>query len=148
MSSYLASLTGGTNTQAQVLSESGPITYQFDGQGRARVTVNQLLTKMRVPVGGIPLNLNVTISGTATAIYTTLDPDTLTFSDAQLGGLTVSAKLGSRQLFGGTATQVADQFGFSLAPLFSAAAYDCRVDTLKYTPPLQGAQEVLMQRIQ
>ncbi len=147
LSSYLTSLTGGTNTQAQVLSGSGPITYRFDTQGQARITVDHLSMKMKVPVQGIPLTLNVTINGDATAGYITADPNQLAFFNAQLDGLAVSAKLGTQELFAGTPAQLANLFGFSLEPLFSAATYDCRANTLKYTPPLRDAHEVILQRI-
>ncbi len=147
LSSYLTALTGGTSTQAQVLSGSGPITYRFDAQGRARIIVDQLIVKMKVPVQRIPLTLNVTIDGDATASYTTSDPNQLAFSSAQLDGLAVSAKLGEQELFAGTPTQMANLFGFSLEPLFGAATYDCRADTLKYTPPLQDAHEVILKRV-
>ena len=147
LSSYLAALTGGTNTQAQVLSGSGPITYRFATQGRARVTVDQLAMKLKVPVRGLSLNLTVTIDGDAAAGYTAGNSNQLEFSQVQLDGLTVSAKLGKQELFAGTPGEMADLVGFSLEPLFSAAAYDCRADTLKYTPPLQDAREVVLKRI-
>ena len=146
LSTYLAALTGGTNTQAQVLSESGPITYHFDAQGQARVTLDRFAMKMKVPLQGLPLTLNITIDGDATAGYTGAS-DQLAFSNVRLDGLTVSAKLGKQEVFSGTPTEVANQFGFSLAPLFNPAAYDCQVNTLKYTPPLQDAQAVTLQRI-
>ncbi len=147
LSGYLGSLTGGTNTQAQVLSGSGPITYHFDAQGQATVTVDQFAIKLKVPVRGLPLTLNVTIDGDATASYTTSDPNQLAFSNVQLDGLAVSAKLGQQELFAGTPTEMANLIGFSLEPLFNAATYDCRADTLKYTPPLQNAHEIMLKRI-
>ena len=56
--------------QGQVLSESGPITYQFDPNGQARVTVDHFTMKVKAPVQGFMLNLNVVIDGEVTARYT------------------------------------------------------------------------------
>jgi hypothetical protein len=39
-------------------------------------------------------------------------------------------------------------FGLSLDPLFNTATYNCRADTLKVTPRLQDASEVVLTRIQ
>ncbi len=141
--SYLAAL----GVQGQVLSESGPITYQFDAQGQAQVTVQHFAMKVKVPVKGFPLNVNVIIDGEANAGYTASQADQLTFSNVQLDGLKVSVNLGQQELFAGTPGEMADRFGISLTPLFNAAAYDCHADTLKYTPPLQNAHEVVLERI-
>jgi len=143
LSSYLASLA----VQGQVLSESGPITYQFDKSGQARVTVDHFTMKVKVPVQGLLLNLNVVIDGDATARYTTDQSNQLAFSDVQLDGLTVSAGTGKRELFSGTPTEMADLFGLSLDPLFNTSMYDCRVDTFKYRP-LPEASAVILKRIQ
>jgi len=144
LSSYLTSLA----VQGQVLSESGPITYRFDAQGQARVTIDHFTMKVKVPVQGLSLNLTVIIDGDATARYTASHSNQLTFSNVQLDDLTVSAGTGKQELFAGTPTELADMFGVSLDPLFNTSVYSCRADTLKYTPPLQNASEVVLQRVQ
>lgn len=131
----------------QVLSESGPITYQFDKNGQARVTVDHFAMKVKSPVQGFTLNLKVVIDGEATARYTGSSSNQLAFTNVQLDGLTVSAGTGKRELFSGTPAEMADLFGLSLDPLFNASTYSCRGDILKYTPPLQNAAEVTLKRI-
>ena len=143
LSRYLASLA----VQGQVLGESGPITYQFDKSGQARVTVDHFTMKMKAPVQGLSLNLNVIIDGDATARYTASQSNELAFSNVQLDGVTVSAGTGKRELFAGTPGEMADMFGLSLDPLFNTSTYSCRGDTLKYTPPLQNASEVVLKRV-
>jgi hypothetical protein len=143
LSTYLASLA----VPGQVLSESGPITYQFDKNGQARVTVDQFTMKVKAPVQGFTLNLNVVIDGAAAAHYTAIS-DQLAFSDMQLDGLTVSAGTGKRELFSGTPTEMAELFGLSLDPLFNTSKFNCRANTLTYSPPLQNAGEVTLKRIQ
>lgn len=142
LSSYLAAL----GVAGQVQSESGPITYQFDQSGQARVTVDHFTLKVTVPVQGLSLNLTVVIDGEAAARYTA-QSNQLAFSDVQLDGLTVSAGTGKRELFAGTPAEMADLFGLSLDPLFNTAAYQCRADTLAYTPPFQDARDVVLKRI-
>jgi hypothetical protein len=144
LSGYLASV----GLPGQVLSTSGPVTYQFDQSGQARVTVDHFAMKVKVPVQGLPLSLTVNIDGDATARYTTNQSNQLAFSNVQLDGLTVSAGTGKRELFAGTPTEMADMFGLSLDPLFNTSIYSCRADVLKYTPPLQDASAVLLKRIQ
>jgi hypothetical protein len=144
---FVASLTAQTKAAAQVLADAGPITYQFNPDGTARVAVDQFKLKMKVPVRGLPLNLDVIIDGEATADYATSEPDQLTFSDAQLDDLQISAKVGKQALFAGTAPEVAELLGVSLDPLFNSSAYDCQADTLKYTP-LANADEVVLKRVQ
>ena len=144
LSSYVASL----GVQGQVLSESGPVTYRFDASGQAHVTVDNFAMKVQAPVKGLPLTVNVVIDGAVDAGYTATQADQLAFANVQLDGLKVSIKLGKQELFAGTPAEMADLFGISLEPLFSAAAYTCRADTLTYTPPLQNAREVTLQRIQ
>jgi hypothetical protein len=143
LSSYVASLA----VPGQVLSESGPVTYQFDRNGQARVTVDQFAMKVKAPVQGLTLNLNVIIDGEVTAGYTGAS-NQLAFSDVQLDGLTVSTGTGKRTLFSGTPTEMADLFGLALDPLFNTSTYSCRGDVLKYTPPLQNAREVVLKRVQ
>ncbi len=140
--SYVTSL----GVQGQVQNDSGPITYQFDRNGQARVTVNHFTMKVKVPVQGLSLNLTVVIDGDATARYTAKS-DQLAFSNVQLDGLQVSAGTGKRELFSGTPAEMADLFGLSLDPLFNTSTYSCRGDTLKYIPPLQNAAEVTLKRI-
>jgi hypothetical protein len=140
---YMAALA----VPGQVLSESGPITYQFDRNGQARVTVDHFAMKVKAPVQGFTLNLNVVIDGEATARYTGSSSNQLAFTNVQLDGLTVSAGTGKRELFSGTPAEMADLFGLSLDPLFNTSTYSCRGDTLKYIPPLQNASEVVLQRI-
>ena len=144
LSGYVASLA----VQGQVLNESGPVTYQFDTNGQARVTVDHFTMKVKAPVQGLTLNLNVVIDGEVTARYTGSPSDQLAFSNVQLDGLTVSAGTGKRTLFSGTPTEMADLFGLSLDPLFNTSTYSCRGDVLKYTPPLQNASEVVLKRVQ
>jgi hypothetical protein len=144
LSSYVASLA----VQGQVLSEAGPVTYQFDPNGQARVTVDHFTMKVKAPVQGFTLNLNVVIDGEATARYTGSPSDQLAFSNVNLDGLTVSAGTGKRTLFSGTPTEMADLFGLSLDPLFNTSTYTCRGDVLNYTPPLQNASEVVLTRVQ
>jgi hypothetical protein len=134
--------------QGQVLSESGPVTYQFDPDGQAQVIVDHFAMKVKAPVQGFTLNLNVVIDGKVTAHYTGSQSDQLAFSDVQLDGLKVSAGTGKSQLFSGTSTEMADLFGLSLDPLFNTSTYSCRGDVLTYTPPLQNASEVVLTRIQ
>jgi hypothetical protein len=143
LSGYMASLA----VPGQVLSESGPITYQFDKNGQARVTVDHFTMKVKAPVQGFTLNLNVVIDGEATARYTGSSSNQLAFSNVQLDGLTVSAGTGKRELFSGTPAEMADLFGLSLDPLFNTSTYSCRGDTLKYIPPLQNASEVVLTRV-
>lgn len=142
LSSFVASL----GVQGQVQNESGPITYRFDAQGKARVMVDQFAMKVKVPVRGLPLSLNVTIDGEATAEYIA-NSNQLAFSNAQLDGLAISAKLGQQEMFAGTPTEMAALFGLSLDPLFNTSTYTCHGDILKYTPPLQNTSEVTLQRI-
>ena len=144
LSSYVASLA----VQGQVLDESGPVTYQFVNSGQAHVTVDHFAMKVKAPVQGLTLNLNVVIDGEVTAHYTGNSSDQLAFSNVQLDGLTVSAGTGKRTLFSGTPTEMADMFGLSLDPLFNTSTYSCRGDVLKYTPPLQNASEVVLTRVQ
>jgi hypothetical protein len=144
---FIASLTAQTKAAAQVLDDAGPITYQFNPDGTARVTVDQFKLKMKVPLRGLPLNLDVTIDGEATADYVTSEPNQLTFSGAQLDDIQISARVGKQALFAGTPSEMADLFGISLDPLFNSSTYDCRVDTLKYTP-LANANEVVLTRVQ
>ena len=143
LSSYVASL----GVQGQVLSESGPVTYRFDSSGQAHVTVDHFAMKVKAPVKGFSLNVNVIIDGAVDAGYTASQADQLAFANVQLDGLKVSVNLGKQELFAGTPGEMADLFGFSLDPLFNAATYTCRADTLTYTPPLQGAREVALKRI-
>jgi hypothetical protein len=143
LSSYLASL----GVAGQVQSESGPITYQFDQSGQARVTVDHFTLKVTVPVQGLSLNLTVVIDGEAAARYTAQSHQ-LAFADVQLDGLTVSAGTGKRELFAGTPTEMADLFGLSLDPLFNTSTYACRGDVLTYTPPFQDASAVTLSRVQ
>jgi hypothetical protein len=143
LSKYVASLA----VPGQVLKESGPITYQFDQNGQAHVTVDHFVMKVKTPVQGFTLNLNVVIDGEMAARYNGA-ADQLAFSNVQLDGLTVSAGTGKRELFAGTPTEMADLFGLSLDPLFNTSTYACRADTLKYTPPLQDASEVVLKRVQ
>jgi hypothetical protein len=143
LSSYVASLA----VQGQVQKESGPITYQFDNSGQAQVAVDHFTMKVKAPVQGLTLNLNVIIDGAVTAGYTGGLSDQLAFSNVQLDGLTVSAGTGKRTLFSGTPTEVADLFGLSLDPLFNTSTYTCRGDVLKYTLPLQNASEVVLKRV-
>lgn len=131
----------------QVLNESGPVTYHFDGRGQAHVTVDHFAMKVKAPVKGFSLNVNVIIDGEVDAGYTANRGDQLAFNNVQLDGLKVSVKLGQQELFSGTPSEMADLFGISLDPLFNAATYTCRADTLTYTPPLQGAREVTLQRL-
>jgi hypothetical protein len=84
----------------QVLSESGPIKYQFEASGQARVTVDHFAMKVKVPVQGLSLNLTVTIDGDATARYAANQSNQLAFSNVQLDGLTVSAGTGKRDFHG------------------------------------------------
>ncbi len=140
---FLASL----GVQGQALSQSGPITYRFDADGQAQVTVDQFAMKVKAPIKGLPLTVNVLIDGSARADYTATRSDQLAFSNVLLDGLTVTVSLGKQELFSGTPTEMADTFGLSLAPLFNAATYACRGDVLKYTPPLQNAREVQLQRV-
>lgn len=142
LSSYIASLA----VPGQVLDESGPVTYQFDRNGQVQVTVDHFVMKVKAPVQGFTLNLNVVIDGEVTARYTGT-ADQLAFADVQLDGLTVSAGTGKRTLFSGTPTEMADLFGLSLDPLFNTSPYSCRGDVLKYTPPLQNASDVMLKRV-
>ena len=144
LSAYLSSLA----VPGQVLNESGPVTYRFDKGGKAQVTVDHFAMKVKAPVKGFSLNVNVIIDGTVDAGYTANQGDQLAFNNVQLDGLKVSVKLGKQELFSGTPSEMADLFGISLDPLFSAAAYTCRADTLTYTPPFQDARDVTLQRIQ
>ena len=130
---FVAALTTQTKANAQVLNDAGPITYEFKADGTARITADQFKMKMKVPVSGFPLNLDVTIDGEATASYAAPQSDQIKFSNAQLDGLKVSANAGKQQLFSGTATEMADMFGVSLDQLFNTSMYDCREDTFKYT---------------
>jgi hypothetical protein len=132
----------------QVQSESGPITYQFDSNGQAHVTVDRFTMKVKVPVQGLSLNLNVVIDGDATARYMANRSNQLAFSDVQLDGLTVSAGTGKCVLIAAAPTEMADLFGLSLDPLFNTSTYTCRADTLTYMPPLQNASEVVLTRVQ
>jgi hypothetical protein len=143
LSAYVSSLA----VPGQVLSESGPVTYQFDPNGQVHVTVDHFAMKVKAPVQSLTLNLNVVIDGDVTARYTGTS-DQLAFSNVQLGGLQVSAGTGKSQLFSGTPTEMADLFGLSLDPLFNTSTYSCRGDVLKYTPPLQNASEVMLKRVQ
>lgn len=143
LSAYVASLA----VPGKVLSDSGPVTYQFDRNGQARVTVDHFTMQVKAAVQGFMLNLNVVIDGAVTARYTGAN-DQLAFSNVQLDGLIVSAGTGQRPLFSGTPTEMADLFGLSLDPLFNTAAYTCRGDVLAYTPPFQNASEVVLKRIQ
>ncbi len=144
---FVNSLTAQTKATAQVLNDAGPITYQFNPDGTARVTVDQFKLKMKVPLRGLPFNLDVAINGEATANYATRGSDQLTFSNAQLDGLKISAKAGQQELFAGTAKEMADLFGFSLDPLFNTSMYDCRADTFKYRP-LPNTTAVILKRAQ
>jgi hypothetical protein len=141
LSKYVASLA----VPGQVLSESGPITYQFDPNGQAQITVDHFTMKVKAPVQGLTLSLDVVIDGDVTALYTGTS-DQLAFSNVQLDDLTVSAGTGKRTLFSGTPSEMADLFGLSLDPLFNTSTYACRGDVLKYTPPLQKASEVTLKR--
>jgi hypothetical protein len=132
----------------QVLSESGPVTYRFDERDQARVTVDHFAMKVKAPVNGFSLNVNVIIDRTVDAGYTANQGDQLAFNNVQMDDLNVSVNLGKQELFSGTSAEMADLFGISLDPLFSAAAYTCRADTLTYTPPFQDARDVTLQRIQ
>ncbi len=144
---FVASLTEKTKATAQVLNNAGPITYQFKPDGTAHINADQFKLKMKVPVSGFPINLDVTINGEATANYAAPSSDQLKFSNAQLDGLHISAKVGNRELFAGTANEMADMFGFSLDPLFNTSMYDCRADTFKYRP-LPDASAVILKRMQ
>jgi hypothetical protein len=144
LSAYLSSLA----VPGQVLSESGPVTYRFDEHGQAQVTVNHFAMKVKAPVKGFSLNVNVIIDGEVNAGYTAQQGDQLAFDNVALDGLRVSVNLGKQELFAGTPAETADLFGISLDPLFSTAAYTCRAATLKYTPPFQNARDVVLHRLQ
>ncbi len=144
---FVAALTEKTKATAQVQADAGPLTYQFNPDGTARITADQFKLKMKVPIGGFPISLDVTIDGAATTAYAAPSSDQLQFSNAQLDGLHISAKAGKQEVFSGTANEMADMFGFSLDPLFNPSLYDCRANTFKYRP-LSDAPAVILSRIQ
>ena len=147
MSNYFASILARTGGQAQFVGQTGDLTYDFGSDGKATIAANNFAMNLKITAQGLSLPIAVSITGTATANYTTGAPNKITFTDSQYSGLTFSAKMNDQELFSGSSAELGALFGSSTDPKYSTVTYECSGDTIMYTPPLANAKPVTLTRV-
>lgn len=147
MSDYFASVMSQAGGVAEYIGEEGSVNYTFGADGKAQVEADNFTIKLRATTQGLALDINVKINGTATADYTTHEPNEITFANAQTSGFTFSATLNEQELFSGTPDEMMALFGVSPDPQYNTFTYECSATTLKYTPPVPNARPVVLERI-
>lgn len=147
MSQYMQSVMATSGSAVSLVGQSGKITYVFGADGSAKVDAQDFTMKMAMTVEKLTLELDVVMSGGATSTYAAT-ADKVTFSGGELQGLKVSATMNGTEMFKSTPAELAAMFGVSPDPKYSTFGYQCTADKLVYTPPIDNAQPVVMNRVQ
>ena len=147
MSAYFESIMAQSGGAAKFVGQDGTVTYVFGNDGVASVDADNFTMKLAIDVQGTAFEILVTINGQATANYTLSEPNQITFSNPQMGDLTFSATMNGQELFSSTPDELAAMFGVSEDPKYNTFTYECSGDTLKYTPPVENASPITLQRV-
>ncbi len=146
MSEYFGSLMSQAGNPAQYEGQEGKIIYTFGADGKAKIEAQDFTAKLKITVQNLSFPMEVKMTGSATADYTTSDPNKVTFSNNDVGNFKLSITMNGQEMSSITSDELA-AFGLSSDPKYNTFTYECSGDTLKYTPPLPNVKPVVLKRV-
>ena len=147
MSEYFTGVMSQAGNGAEVIGQTGTVTYVFGNDGVASVEADNFQLTLQLKSEGMTSDIIVSINGQATANFTLTEPDKITFSDPQMGDLSFSATVNGIEVLSGTPDEMAAMFGVSPDPKYNTFTYTCSDTTLSYTPPVQNARPLIFKRV-
>jgi hypothetical protein len=146
MSAYLSSVLSKTSGVAQYVGQEGTVLYTFGSDGKAKIDAQNFKANLKITASNISIPMAVNMTGSATADYTTSDPNKVTFSNSNNGDFKFSVTINGQESSAITGDQMAF-LGMSPDPKYDTFTYECSADTLRYTPPVANAQPVVLKRV-
>jgi hypothetical protein len=124
------------------IGSSGTVTTNFGGDGLYAVTLEDFQVQYTMDVGSGPVPLEVYLDGNGSGVYEAIDDNTMTFTELDNSGMTMTVLMGGETIDLGMEDAVS-AFG-SPDTTFE---FDCNGDTLLTYPPIEGALPVEYARV-
>jgi hypothetical protein len=145
MSTYFSSIMSKAGNPAKYVGQEGTVIYTFGADGQAKIDAQNFKAKLELTVSNVSIPMTINMTGSATASYVTSDDNKVTFSDSNIGDFKFSVTVNGQETPMMTGDELA-AFGMSPDPKYNTFTYECSADTLRYTPPIEGAQPVILKR--
>jgi hypothetical protein len=134
-------------TPFSITGREGSVRLTFGADGKAAMAANQWKVTLTGKVQNVPLTIVVSINGEATADYTAADGQ-IVFSNRQSDNMVMSSTVNGQELFSGTSDELASLFGIAGSDnAYNTFPYECAGSTLRYTPPIKNASQVILTRV-
>ena len=129
------------------VSQEGSVRFDFGADGAASVTADNFVTNYAGNVAGVALDVSVSVNGEGAADYTVVD-NQIFYSNPIGQGLTFAAAVGGNEVFAYEVDNIGELFGMgAVNPDEEPFTYTCEGDSLRYTPPVEGAAPVELVRV-
>ncbi|HLF26257.1 MAG TPA: hypothetical protein VJG32_07970 [Anaerolineae bacterium] len=145
MSGYIESVMSNVEG-IEFAGQDGAVRYTFAPDGQALFDAQNFAMRFEGAVSGVPLNLEISINGTGTATYEVSAAGSMTISNSDVTDMTFSATLNGAEIFSDASGELGSLFG-AVDDETATLTYTCAGDTLTYTPPLENAQPITLNRV-
>jgi hypothetical protein len=124
------------------VENSGTASANFNPDGTYTYQVNQFRVQYSMDMGSGPMTMEVLMNGEGNGTYEAVDDNTLTFTELDNSGVTLTATLGGEAI-NFNIDDAVGAFGSTATPF----EFDCNGNTLLTYPPIEGALPVEYARV-